>query len=116
MRAVIFLGVFATSLMAGCSKNESRPMGAAGTGGGITDTGGGTMNNPTGIEGAGGAEALATGAAATAPPPSSTNVVTPPGTGSVSSTAGPEGGVTGGGAGAASPANPHGTGTGPTTP
>jgi hypothetical protein len=120
MRTVLLLGLLLLGFASGgCANRESRHIGAAGatgSGPGMTDTGGGTMNNPMGIEGAAGAAGATAGANTPSPEPRSTNVVTPPGTGSVSSTAGPEGGITGGGAGAATPANPHGTGTGPTTP
>src|SRR5690349_8636245 len=107
MRKMLLLGLLSLALASsGCANREPRPIGAAGTTGsgpGMTDTGGGTMNNPKGIEGAGGAKAPATTTAAQASETRSTNVVTPPGSGSLSSTAGPEGGITGGGVGAATP-------------
>lgn len=114
MRTIVLLSIFSIAIASGgCSKPGAPPVTS---GAGMTDTGGGTMNNPTGIEGAAGTSGAATETAGTATAPRSTEVVTPPGTGSLSSTAGPEGGEAGGGTAAASPANPHGTGTGTTTP
>ena len=103
----------------GCGQHTPRNVGHAGarptsSDTGLPDTGGGTMNNPTGLP-AGGEVPLSSGPSLGPTPTGSKEPQGAPSLPSGVGTAGQASGPPGPG-GAASPANAAGTGTGPTTP